>query len=97
MPSACSVVCPHPSTNLLPLPAPKCRVPAPKCRVPAPKPRGPHPSTKPLPLPAPISSLLLGWPLQNVMLQIGLNLLSLDGVAVKSVRQYVLKCDACYE
>lgn len=34
---------------------------------------------------------------QNVLLQIGLNLLSLDGVAVKSVRQYVLKCDACYE
>ena len=34
---------------------------------------------------------------QNVLLQIGLNLLSLDGVAVKSVRQYVVQCDACYE
>ena len=38
---------------------------------------------------------MLLW--QNVLLQIGLNLLSLDGMAVHSVRQWVLKCDSCYE
>ena len=40
------------------------------------------------------------WPVcsgQNVLLQIGLNLLSLEGMAVHSVRQWVLKCDSCFE
>ncbi len=35
--------------------------------------------------------------MQNVLLQIGLNLLSLDGMAVHSVRSWVLKCDSCYD
>lgn len=44
-----------------------------------------------------VGCITTDYAMQNVLLQIGLNLLSLDGVAVKSVRQYVLKCDACYD
>jgi RNA-binding protein NOB1 len=35
--------------------------------------------------------------MQNVLLQIGLNLVSLNGRAVRTVKQWVLKCDACFE
>ena len=35
--------------------------------------------------------------LQNVLLQIGLNLISPDGMVIKEVRTYVLQCKACFK
>lgn len=35
--------------------------------------------------------------MQNVMLQMGLNVVSVDGMLVKRVKQYVLKCEACFK
>jgi len=34
--------------------------------------------------------------MQNVMLQMGLKLLAVDGRVIKRLKQWVLKCDACY-
>ena len=35
--------------------------------------------------------------LQNVLLQIGLDLISPDGMVIKEVRTYVLQCKACFK
>jgi len=35
--------------------------------------------------------------MQNVMLQIGLNVVSVDGMMVRRVTTYVLKCEACFK
>lgn len=35
------------------------------------------------------------YSMQNVLLQIGLTLMSLQGMVVHSVKQWVLKCDSC--
>ena len=34
--------------------------------------------------------------MQNVLLQIGLNVISVDGVLIKYAKTYVLKCTACF-
>lgn len=35
--------------------------------------------------------------MQNVLLQMGLNVVSVDGMLVRKVKQYVLKCEACFK
>ena len=35
--------------------------------------------------------------MQNVLLQIGLRVLNMDGLVVREVKQYVLKCHACFK
>merc|ERR1712072_1034541 len=35
--------------------------------------------------------------MQNVLLQMGLQVVSVDGMLVKRVKQYVLKCEACFK
>ena len=35
--------------------------------------------------------------LQNVMLQMGLNVISVDGMRIKQLRTYAMKCKACFK
>lgn len=35
--------------------------------------------------------------MQNVLMQIGLRVVDLDGMVVSSVKQFVLKCHACFK
>jgi RNA-binding protein NOB1 len=35
--------------------------------------------------------------MQNVMLQMGLRLLSVNGMAINTLRQFVLRCHACFK
>jgi len=37
------------------------------------------------------------YAMQSVLLQMGLKLLSVDGMVIKRIRQYVLKCHACFK
>ncbi|EFA78121.1 hypothetical protein PPL_08769 [Heterostelium album PN500] len=42
-----------------------------------------------------VACITSDFSMQNVMLQMGLNLLSVDGLVVKQVKQFVLKCYSC--
>lgn len=42
-----------------------------------------------------VGCITTDYAMQNVLLQMGLGLLSVDGYTIKTVRQYVLKCSAC--
>jgi len=44
-----------------------------------------------------VGCITTDFAMQNVMLQIGLNLLSVSGKAIRTVKQWVLKCDSCYD
>lgn len=42
-----------------------------------------------------VACITTDYAMQNVLLQLGLGLLSVDGYTIKTVRQYVLKCSSC--
>lgn len=43
-----------------------------------------------------VACITTDFSMQNVLLQIGLRLLSTDGMAIKRVKQWILKCIACF-
>ncbi|KAJ0402874.1 hypothetical protein P43SY_000488 [Pythium insidiosum] len=43
-----------------------------------------------------VACITTDYSMQNVMLQIGLRLLSTDGMMIKRVKQWILKCIACF-
>jgi RNA-binding protein NOB1 len=43
-----------------------------------------------------VGCITTDYSMQNVMLQIGLNLLSTDGMVIRRVKQWILKCIACF-
>lgn len=43
-----------------------------------------------------VSVLTSDFAMQNVLLQMGLHLTSVDGVTIKSLRQWILRCFACF-
>ncbi|OQR92134.1 RNA-binding protein NOB1 [Achlya hypogyna] len=44
-----------------------------------------------------VGCITTDYSMQNVMLQMGLHLLSTDGMVIKRVKQWVLKCVACFK
>ena len=40
--------------------------------------------------------LLLSAPLQNVLLQLGLRLVGVDGLVIARTKRWVLRCGACF-
>ncbi|TDH70408.1 hypothetical protein CCR75_000378 [Bremia lactucae] len=44
----------------------------------------------------PVACITTDYSMQNVMLQIGLRLLSLEGMLIKRVKQWILRCVACF-
>jgi len=44
-----------------------------------------------------VACLTTDFSMQNVLMQLGLKVLSVDGLLVKSVKQFVLRCMACYQ
>lgn len=51
---------------------------------------------KPKQRPVKVACVTTDFSMQNVMMQIGLNIMSVDGLIIKSVKQWVLRCMACY-
>ena len=48
--------------------------------------------------PSPVSNCIVFFGLlQNVMLQMGLNVISVDGMRIKQLRTYAMKCKACFK
>ena len=45
---------------------------------------------------AKVACITTDFSMQNVMLQMGLHVISVDGMMIKSVKQWVLRCMACY-
>lgn len=43
-----------------------------------------------------VACITTDFSMQNVMMQMGLNIVSVDGMLVRSVKQWVLRCMACY-
>lgn len=43
--------------------------------------------------------VLISWSVvfQNVLIQIGLHVLSLNGMLIKQARNYILRCHACFK
>lgn len=52
---------------------------------------------KPKKRPTKVACLTTDFSMQNVMLQMDLRVMSVDGLMVKSVRQWVLRCMGCFE
>jgi RNA-binding protein NOB1 len=46
---------------------------------------------------AKVACITTDFSMQNVMLQMGLHLVSVDGLAITTVKQWVLRCMACYQ
>jgi rRNA maturation endonuclease Nob1 len=46
---------------------------------------------------AKVACMTTDFSMQNVLIQLGLKVLSVDGLLVKSVKQFVLRCMACYQ
>lgn len=46
---------------------------------------------------AKVACLTTDFSMQNVLMQIGLNIVSVDGMLIKSIKQWVLRCMACYQ
>ena len=44
-----------------------------------------------------VACMTTDFSMQNVLMQLGLKVLSVDGLLVKSVKQFVLRCMACYQ
>jgi len=44
-----------------------------------------------------VACATVDFAMQNVMLQIGLRVLNIDGMVVKQVKQFVLKCHGCFK
>jgi hypothetical protein len=44
-----------------------------------------------------VACVTTDFSMQNVLMQIGLNIMSVDGLVIKSVKQWVLRCMACYQ
>lgn len=47
--------------------------------------------------PAVVACITTDFSMQNVMMQMGLSVVSVDGMIVKSVKQWVLRCMACFQ
>ncbi|KAI9103084.1 Nin one binding Zn-ribbon like-domain-containing protein [Phlyctochytrium arcticum] len=45
----------------------------------------------------PVACITADFAMQNVLIQMGLRLVSLDGMAITQLRNYVLRCHACYK
>ncbi|KAI8919841.1 Nin one binding Zn-ribbon like-domain-containing protein [Powellomyces hirtus] len=45
----------------------------------------------------PVACITADFAMQNVMLQMGLRLLSVDGVAITKVKSFVMRCHACFK
>ncbi|KAJ3001620.1 Nin1 binding protein, partial [Thoreauomyces humboldtii] len=45
----------------------------------------------------PVACITSDFAMQNVLLQMGLRLLSVDGVAIEQVKSFVLRCHACFK
>jgi rRNA maturation endonuclease Nob1 len=64
--------------------------------------RSPPPHRVPPPAAAPVEERLVGcmttdYAMQNVMLQMGLQVISLDGNVIRTVKQWILRCAGCYQ
>ena len=46
---------------------------------------------------AKVACLTTDFSMQNVLMQMGLKVMSVDGLLVKAIRQFVLRCMACYQ
>lgn len=44
-----------------------------------------------------VACLTMDFAMQNVLKQIGLNVISLDGRVIKQMRTYIFRCYACYK
>ncbi|KAJ3120955.1 Nin1 binding protein [Nowakowskiella sp. JEL0407] len=44
-----------------------------------------------------VACMTADFAMQNVMLQMGLNLISVDGLQIRTVKSWVLRCFACYQ
>ena len=53
--------------------------------------------SEPEPEPAVVACITTDFSMQNVMMQMGLSVVSVDGMIVKSVKQWVLRCMACFQ
>ena len=47
--------------------------------------------------PIKVACLTTDFSMQNVLMQIGLNIVSVDGMVVKSIKQWILRCIGCYQ
>ena len=44
-----------------------------------------------------VGCITADYAMQNVLLQIGLNVVSMDGMLIKRVKSFVLYCPACFK
>lgn len=47
--------------------------------------------------PAKVACLTMDFAMQNVLMQMGLNVASLDGRVIKQMRTFILRCYACFK
>ena len=47
--------------------------------------------------PATVACLTMDYAMQNVLMQIGLNIASLEGKVIKEMRTFILRCYACFK
>lgn len=47
--------------------------------------------------PATVACLTMDYAMQNVLLQIGLNVASLEGKCIKQMRTFILRCYTCFK
>lgn len=47
--------------------------------------------------PATVACLTMDFAMQNVLMQIGLNIASLEGKVIKEMRTFILRCYACFK
>ena len=47
--------------------------------------------------PATVACLTMDFAMQNVLMQIGLSISSLDGKVIKQMRTFILRCYACFK
>lgn len=47
--------------------------------------------------PAVVACLTMDFAMQNVLMQIGLNVASLEGKVIKQMRTFILRCYACFK
>ncbi|KAL6067772.1 20S-pre-rRNA D-site endonuclease nob1 [Balamuthia mandrillaris] len=46
---------------------------------------------------AKVGCMTTDYAMQNVLLQMGLNLVSVDGMVIKKLKKFILRCQACYK
>lgn len=47
--------------------------------------------------PATVACLTMDYAMQNVLMQIGLNIASLEGKVIKQMRTFILRCYSCFK